>query len=661
MTYIRRFGLPALFALSLIGGWASCSQSDKAGILLTVDSDTTVPKSPAITSLAVTVNETTKTYDVSAGLPGTLGIETSPGDKDVVVVGLTAAITPVARGTVTCSAAAGKVLDYSVTLYPLVDAGIPSDVGPSDTDGAPGPDGALEGDAPTSTGGATGGSGGAIASGGSTTTGGVTSAGGTTSAGGATGGASDAGGGASAFDAGSTTDAPQGTAGSSGGAGGATTAGGTVSGGGTTSSGGAAGGTVTSGGVTTSGGLSNSGGGGSATGGTSTGGAPSTGGTTGTTKLVATAVAAGWGHSCALISDGTIWCWGWNQHGQLGNGDKSVDGTTNVVSEVPVQVEGVTQAVAVATGDYHTCAVIKGGTVQCWGWNFRGQLGNGLSGMGVFSTVPTPVGQLSNASSVVAGENHTCALLSDGTVNCWGRNDSHQLATGDVTQRATPASVLTGSSTPTALTNVTALAATQNHTCAIQSTGALYCWGYDAWGQLGNGVSDSNGPAVAVRTGSILAVSVGVGYYHSCAVLTAGSPYNVQCWGSGSGGELGDGNTTYDSLTPVNAKTSAKAVAIALGYSHSCAVLVDGTVQCWGENTDGQLGSGSTSDQPTPVPGTVKGLSQVVGLSCGDLHTCAVVSGGKVYCWGSNNFGQLGCGSNGGDIATPTLVTGFGP
>jgi alpha-tubulin suppressor-like RCC1 family protein len=261
----------------------------------------------------------------------------------------------------------------------------------------------------------------------------------------------------------------------------------------------------------------------------------------------------------------------------------------------------------------------------------------------------------------VAGENHTCAMLSDSTVSCWGRNDSHQLATGDVAQRETPASVLTGSSTPTALTNVTVLAATQNHTCAIQSTGAIYCWGYDAWGQLGNGVSDSNGPAVAVRAGSILAVSVGVGYYHSCAVLTAGSPYSVQCWGSGSSGQLGDGNTTYDSLTPVNAKTSAKAAAIALGYSHSCAVLVDGTVQCWGDNTDGQLGSGSTSDQPSPVPGTVKGLSQVVGLSCGDIHTCAVVSGGQVYCWGNNDFGQLGYGSSGGDIARPTLVTGFAP
>jgi alpha-tubulin suppressor-like RCC1 family protein len=201
---------------------------------------------------------------------------------------------------------------------------------------------------------------------------------------------------------------------------------------------------------------------------------------------VATAVAAGWGHSCALIKDGTIWCWGWNQYGQLGNGDKSVDGTTNVVSKVPVQVQGVTQAVAVATGDYHTCAVIKGGTVQCWGWNYRGQLGNGLSGTGVFSAVPTSVSQLSNALSVVAGENHTCAMLSDSTVSCWGRNDSHQLATGDVAQRETPASVLTGSSTPTALTNVTVLAATQNHTCAIQSTGAIYCWGYDAWGQLGN-------------------------------------------------------------------------------------------------------------------------------------------------------------------------------
>jgi hypothetical protein len=186
MTRNRRFGLPALFALLLVGGWASCSQSDKAGILLTVDKDNTVPNSPTITSLAVTVNGTTKTYDVSTGLPGTLGIKTSPGDKVIVVVGLEPDSTPVANGRMTCSAEAGRVIPCALILSLPVDAGIPSDKG-----GPPGPDDALGGDGSTGTGGASGGSGGTIASGGAVD---VTTAGGTASTGDATGGAPDAGG-----------------------------------------------------------------------------------------------------------------------------------------------------------------------------------------------------------------------------------------------------------------------------------------------------------------------------------------------------------------------------------------------------------------------------------------------------------------------------------
>jgi hypothetical protein len=148
---MRRFGFPAFFALSLVGGWASCSQSDKAGILLTVDKDNTVPNSPTITSLTVTVNGTIKTYDVSTGLPGTLGIKTSPGEKLIAVVGLANDTTPVANGRKTCSAEAGKVIPCALTLsLASLDAGIPSDASPSDTAGAPVPD--VEGDSSTSTG-----------------------------------------------------------------------------------------------------------------------------------------------------------------------------------------------------------------------------------------------------------------------------------------------------------------------------------------------------------------------------------------------------------------------------------------------------------------------------------------------------------------------------
>jgi hypothetical protein len=351
-------------------------------------------------------------------------------------------------------------------------------------------------------------------SGGTTSTGGVTATGGVSNVGGLlnTGGSPDAGGGMFGFDAASGTDAP--AAGGSSGAGGLTTAGGTSSGGskstaGVTVAGGttSGGGSTSTGGVTVAGGTTTSGGSASTGGVTTTGGSSATGGTT---KMVATAVAAGYGHSCALINDGTIWCWGRNFEGQLGNGDKQVDGKSLIVSHVPVQVQGVTQAVSVVAGGYHTCALVTGGTLQCWGRNDRGQLGNG--NVAAFGATPTNVSGLPAGLTVVAaaaGTSHTCALLSDKSVNCWGDNRSRQLAIGEITltSSTTPLPVVTNSSTQAPLSGVTSLAATHDHACAIQSGGAasegpVYCWGYNYDGELGIGTAD-NSTNVAVKVGAL--------------------------------------------------------------------------------------------------------------------------------------------------------------
>lgn len=257
---------------------------------------------------------------------------------------------------------------------------------------------------------------------------------------------------------------------------------------------------------------------------------------------------------------------------------------------------------------------------------------------------------------------HTCALLSDKTVKCWGDNTYDQLGSGSstLTSSTIPVTVVTNSSTLTPLANVTTLALTKDHACAIQSGGALYCWGDNLWGQLGNGVTDST--TVAVRAGMIQAVVVGTGDTHTCVVgsAAAGSPFNVQCWGSDSFGELGDNGST-EIHTPVNARVSANASTIALGTSHSCAVLVNPnlTVECWGYNTYGQLGNGSTGNSRVPVG--VVSLSQAKLLSGGEGHTCAVVGSGAVYCWGDNWYGQLGDGKGGKNTlsAVPVLVSGF--
>ena len=547
----------------------------------------------------------------------------------------------------------------------LGDAGTNTDASPSDTGGAPGPDAISGSDAPLGTGGS-GGTGGVNMSGGTTSTGGVTFTGGVTRVGGSTstGGLLDAGGGTSGFDAASGSDAR--AAAGTGGTGGVTIAGGTTRGGGATSTSGM----TTAGGTTSSGGSSATGGATSTGGSTPTGGTTSTGGGTGGTgKMVATAVAAGYGHSCALVNDGTIWCWGRNIEGEIGNGDPEVDGTT-LVRSVPVQVHGVTQAVSVTTGGYHTCALIAGGTVQCWGKNDWGQLGNG--NRGGFSTTPTNVSGIPAGLTVVAvvgGTSHTCALLSDKTVNCWGDNRSRQLGMGDnaPTSSARPVPVVTNSSTQAPLSGVTSLAATHDHACAVQSGGAssggpVYCWGYNYDGELGTGTFD-NTTTVAIKVGTITAVAVGAGGDQSCAVgpPTTGAPYNVQCWGTDSEGEIGGGSRDGGiyAYTPVHALVSGNATIIALGWSHSCAVLVGGAIQCWGYNYYGQLGNGSSGDTASSeVPVTVKSLSQAVGLSGGDFHTCAVVSAGAVYCWGGNGAWQLG--NSGSDSAVPVLVT-LGP
>ncbi len=604
MRKTRHLGSSVIVGMLLVGGLATCSQSEKAGIVLNVRTDNTVADPTAITSLQVTVNDKMEIYDLKGSpLPGTLGIKTSPGSKHIIVEGLAGSTPPVARWEGTVVAESGQVTQPIEVILTAVaagsDAGIVPDGSPSGTGGAPGFDGSPGSDVPASTGGGSGAKGGATTSGGTTSTGGVTSTGGLSK----TGGSSPTGGTSSL--------------------GGATNAGGSQPTGGTTSTG-------------------------------------------GTTKLVATVVAAGFAHSCAVINDGTIRCWGNNTDGELGNGDPLVDGTTIISSKVPVQVLGVTQAVSVATGGYHTCALLAAGTVQCWGYNGDAQLGNGSRGGR--STTPADVSGLPTGLtvvSVVTGHRHTCALLSDKTVSCWGDNSSgNQLGMGDsnLISSIIPVTVVTDASTHSALSNVTALAATHDFACAVQSTGAVYCWGDNSSGQLGNGNTDET--TVAVKAGKVQAVGIGAGGDQSCALMspTTGSPFNVQCWGGDFDGELGN-NDENDSYAPVNAQVSGNASAIALGWSHSCAVLADvkgvtGTIQCWGYNYYGQLGNRSTDDSDVPV--AVYGLSQATSLSAGEYHTCAVVNG-AVYCWGDNSYGNLGDGKGGPDVTTPqpSLVSGF--
>src|SRR2546422_6660158 len=245
-----------------------------------------------------------------------------------------------------------------------------------------------------------------------------------------------------------------------------------------------------------------------------------------------TAVSAGAFFSCVRLSDGTAQCTGRNQFGQLGNGDG-----TFTSSSVPVAVSGLPAATRVATGAEHACALLGDSTVRCWGAGDSGQRGDGTFNNS--STVPVAVGGLTGAVSVVTGGYHTCALLGDGTMWCWGRNADGQLGDGTAgpqcvytTGRCSPTPVRVGG-----ITSPAAIAAGGYHTCALLGDGTVWCWGRNGQGQLGDGtITNSSSP---VRAGGITgAVAVSGGFYHTRAGLRDGTG---QGWGENAEGQLGDG------------------------------------------------------------------------------------------------------------------------
>jgi len=342
----------------------------------------------------------------------------------------------------------------------------------------------------------------------------------------------------------------------------------------------------------------------------------------------ATAIAAGYAHTCALTSAGAVKCWGRNGSGQLG------DGTTSR-RLTPVAVSGLVSGVqAIATGAAHSCALTSAGRVKCWGYNGDGELGDGTT-----SRRLTPVavsGLAGGFQAIAAGEAFSCALTSAGGVRCWGGSEYGELGDGTTTRRLTPVAVSGLAS------GVAAIAVGYLHTCALTSAGGVKCWGENDYGQLGDGTTtDRHAPVdVSGLAGGVTAISAGGG--HSCALTSAGG---VKCWGSNYLGELGDGTTTRR-LTPVGVSGLAGGVAgIAAGEAHSCALTSAGAVKCWGYNGYGQLGDGTTTDRHAPV--AVSGLAAGVrAITAGGYgHTCALTSAGEVKCWGRNSSGQLGDGT----------------
>jgi alpha-tubulin suppressor-like RCC1 family protein len=352
-----------------------------------------------------------------------------------------------------------------------------------------------------------------------------------------------------------------------------------------------------------------------------------------------TAITAGEYHTCALTNEGEVKSWGSNNYGQLGNG-------TIGARYVPVDVSGLMSSVtAIAVGGTHTCALTSGGGVKCWGDNDYGQLGDGTN-TGRFTPVDVS-GLTSGVTAIAAGWWHTCALTNGGGVKCWGRNGYAQLGDGTTTKRLTPVDVIGLTS------GVAAIAAGPFHTCALTSEGGVKCWGYNLYGQLGDGTTTRRLTPVDVSGLTSDVTAIAAGGYHTCALTSGGA----KCWGHNYFGQLGDGTTT-DCHTPVDVSGLTSGVtAIASGVQHTCALTSEDRVKCWGSNSYGKLGDGTTADRLTPVD--VSGLtSSVTAIAVGGLHTCALTNGGGVKCWGFNRNGQLGDGT-GADRLTSVDVSGL--
>jgi alpha-tubulin suppressor-like RCC1 family protein len=351
-------------------------------------------------------------------------------------------------------------------------------------------------------------------------------------------------------------------------------------------------------------------------------------------------IAAGQNHACAVTTGGDVTCWGTNASGELGDGTTTERPTPTLVSRLGSDVASI------VAGGNHVCTVTTGGAARCSGFNAYGQLGDGTT---TTRLVPTPViGLGSGVTAIAVGSSHTCALTTGGAVRCWGYNTYGQLGDGTTINRSTPTQVGGLES------GVLAIAAGYGHTCAVTTSGAVECWGYNVNGQLGDGTT-TNRPTPTLVSGFSSGVPpIAAGYFHTCAVTAAGG---VVCWGSNSTGQLGDGTYNNRSTpTPVFGLASGVATVAAASY-HTCAVTSAGGAKCWGYNSSGQLGDGTTTERtkPTPVSGLASGVSSI---SAASNHSCAVTTGGGALCWGGNGSGQLGDGTHESRL-TPTPVSGL--
>ncbi len=360
-------------------------------------------------------------------------------------------------------------------------------------------------------------------------------------------------------------------------------------------------------------------------------------------------VVAGDTHTCARKADGSMLCWGDNRFGQLGTND-----TMARKSPAPVDLSGAGVAkVYLPTGEgditadlaVFTCALRTDNSLACWGDNRSGQLGTG--GMEQH-LVPNPIMTLGTRVSRAAnGAGHVCAQTSDGALYCWGNDQQGQLGAASSGPLTIPTQVA-------GLSSVDGIACGGAHTCAHEADGSMYCWGDNTYGQLGVMASGSVPMPTQLTSLGTRVAKIAAGAHHTCAITTDGA---LSCWGDNRYGQLGTDDMNPRSMpTPVDATNLGTVTQVLTGGTFTCAIRSDASLWCWGGNQFGQLGTGDTNPRSSPVQVAPNLLgNRVAAASAGGDHACAITNDGAMWCWGNDQYGQLGT-TTGGMSSTPVQV-----
>ena len=376
-----------------------------------------------------------------------------------------------------------------------------------------------------------------------------------------------------------------------------------------------------------------------------------------TAPLVFQSISTGTSHACGITAQHAAYCWGRNAEGELGNA--SVTGACSDAgsscSVKPVRVEGGLAFTVISAGNNFTCGVTTVGTAYCWGAGAQGQLGTGDQAS---RGRPERVRAEGVAfQTISAGYGHACAIATNGAAYCWGSNAGGRLGSG--------ASLTGGHTAPTPVAgqlSFRSISAGYYHTCGVTRTGATYCWGRNEQGETGNGATAAHGtPARVAGDFAGRMVLAATQFDYSCAVTRDNTLY---CWGANCYGQLGVDSTTEQCGTPAMPCSSTPKAVHAAGtfqtvsafFSHVCALNAEGQISCWGENNQGQLGIGSESGN-APMPAPVVGGASYKAVAAGRQYSCAITVDGAAQCWGRNAEGQLGTGDT-ANHPSPTPVVG---